>query len=278
MDEIEIAGLRIAFRRMGEGAPLVLLHGAFGDSRVWRRQLAGLSDEFTVVAWDAPGCGRSSDPAAPETFRLSDYADLLAGFIGVLGLGRPHVLGLSFGGGLALELYRRHPAVPRTLVLASAYAGWAGSLPPEEIEQRRQRALREADLPPEQWVPRYLPGLFTEAAPPELIDEAVEIMYDTRPAGMKAMISAFAEADLRDVLPLIEVPTLLLYGEADQRSPLNVAGELHARIPTSKLVIISGVGHDSNLEAPETFNTEVRNFLRSNEGGHSVEDARPDAR
>jgi len=211
-------------------------------------------------------------------FRLSDYANCLAGLVDALGLGRAHVLGLSFGGGLALELYRRHPTVPKTLVLASAYAGWAGSLPPEEVERRRQRALREADLPPEQWVPGYLPGLFTETAPPGLIDEAVAIMSETRPAGMKAMMSAFAEADLRDVLPLIEVPTLLLYGEADRRSPLNVAEDLHAKIPTSKLVVMPGVGHDSNLEAPETFNTEVRSFLRSNESGRPAEDARPDSR
>lgn len=278
MDEIDIGGLRIAFNRVGEGPPLVLLHGALSDSRVWRRQLDELSDEFTVVAWDAPGCGRSSDPPAPEMFRLSDYANCLAGLVDALGLGRAHVLGLSFGGGLALELYRRHPTVPKTLVLASAYAGWAGSLPPEEVERRRQRALREADLPPEQWVPGYLPGLFTETAPPGLIDEAVAIMSETRPAGMKAMMYAFAEADLRDVLPLIEVPTLLLYGEADRRSPLNVAEDLHAKIPTSKLVVMPGVGHDSNLEAPETFNTEVRSFLQSNESGRPAEDARPDSR
>ncbi len=264
MDEIEVAGLRIAFERVGQGPPLVLLHGAFGDSRVWRRQLDGLSGEFTVVAWDAPGCGRSSDPPAPESYRLSDYADCLAGLVAGLELRRPHVLGLSFGGGLALEFYRRHPEVPRTLTLASAYAGWAGSLPPEEVEARRQRALREANLPPEQWIPGYLPGLFTEAAPPELIDETVEIMYDTRPAGMIAMTSAFAAADLRDALPLIEVPTLLLYGDADQRSPLNVAKDLHAKIPTSELVVMPSVGHDSNFEAPESFNAEVRSFIRRN--------------
>ena len=65
MHEVEISGLRIAFERKGEGLPLVLLHGALSDSRAWRRQLEELSDEFTVVAWDAPGCGRSADP--PET-------------------------------------------------------------------------------------------------------------------------------------------------------------------------------------------------------------------
>ena len=56
--QIEIEGLRIAYRRRGQGPPLVLLHGGFDDSRAWRPQLDGLSDEFTVVAWDAPGCGQ----------------------------------------------------------------------------------------------------------------------------------------------------------------------------------------------------------------------------
>ncbi len=57
MDQIEVEGLRITFRRTGEGPPLVLLHGFAGDSREWRRQIDDLSDEFTVVAWDAPGSG-----------------------------------------------------------------------------------------------------------------------------------------------------------------------------------------------------------------------------
>ena len=109
---------------------LVLLHGYVGDGpTTWRRQLDDLSGEFTVVAWDAPGAGRSSDP--PETFGMAGYADCLAGFIGALGLTDPHIVGLSFGGALAIELCRRHPVIPRSLVLESAYAGWAGSLPAE---------------------------------------------------------------------------------------------------------------------------------------------------
>jgi pimeloyl-ACP methyl ester carboxylesterase len=260
-DEVEVAGLRIAYRRAGEGPPLVLLHGGPVDSRQWRGQLDGLSDEFTVVAWDMPGCGRSSDP--PETFRLPDCADCLAGFIDALGLGRPHVLGLSFGGGLALELYRRHPAIPRTLVLAGAYAGWAGSLPPEVVEQRLQQCLREADLPAERWVRGWIPGLLTEAAPAEMVDELVAVMSDFHPAGYRVWARAFAEADLRDVLPRIEVPTLLLYGDADRRSPLELAEDLHAKIPSSRLVVMPGVGHLSNVEAAESFNAEVRSFLRS---------------
>jgi len=262
MDEVEISGLRIAFERKGDGPPLVLLHGALSDSRMWRRQLDELSDEFTVVAWDAPGCGRSADP--PETFRLPDFADCLAGFIEKIGLVRPHVLGLSFGAGLALELYRCYPHIPKSLILASAYAGWAGSLPPDVVQERLQQGLQQSRLPPEQVVETWLPTLFTKSVPSKVIDETVKIISEFHPAGMRAMLFAFAEADLRDMLPTIKVPALLLHGEADQRSPLNVAENLHAKIPTSKLVIIPGVGHECSLEAPETFNAEVRSFLRAN--------------
>jgi pimeloyl-ACP methyl ester carboxylesterase len=261
MDQVEVAGLRIAFERAGRGPPLVLVHGAVCDSRVWRRQLDDLSDEFTVVAWDAPGCGRSADP--PEAFRLPDYADALAGFIAALDLGRPHVLGHSFGGGLALELYRRHPAVPATLILVGAYAGWAGSLPRSEVERRLRFALDVADRLPEGFEPTSMPGLFSKAMSPETVDELVAIMSEIRPVATRAMAFALAEADLRDVLPVIDVPTLLLYGDADERSPLNVAEDLRDSIPTSRLVVMAGLGHVSYLESPERFEAEVRSFLRS---------------
>ncbi len=264
MDEIDVGGLRIAFERLGDGPPLLLLHGLLGDSRMWRRQIDELSDEFTVVAWDAPGCGRSADP--PEALRLPGYADCLAAFADTLGLRRPHVLGLSFGGGLAIELYRRHPSLPRTLALASAYAGWAGSLPREVVAERLESCLREADLPPDGFVPGWISGLLTEAAPAGMVREAVAIMSEFHPVGYRVMARSLAEADLRDVLPEIDVPTLVLYGDADKRSPPQVAEELAAQIAGSNLVVLPQAGHLSNVEAADRFNAEVRAFLRSQRG------------
>jgi pimeloyl-ACP methyl ester carboxylesterase len=84
---IPAGGLEVACRRAGEGPPLVLVHGAAEDGRVWRGQLAALSDEFTVVAWDEPGAGRSSD--VPAGFGLADYADCLAEVIDRRGSDRP---------------------------------------------------------------------------------------------------------------------------------------------------------------------------------------------
>jgi pimeloyl-ACP methyl ester carboxylesterase len=76
------------------------------------------------------------------------------------------------------------------------------------------------------------------------------------------MALALAAADLRDVLPTIDVPVLLLYGDRDERSPLDVANALHDALPTSTLEVLPGLGHECFLEAGATFNAAVRNFLR----------------
>lgn len=260
VEHIEVHGLRIAYRAAGAGPPLVLLHGGLEDGRSWRHELEGLSDDFRVVAWDAPGCGRLSDP--PPDFTLDDYADIVAGLIEALELGPSHIIGLSFGGGLALALYRRHETLIASLVLVFAYAGWAGSLPADEVEERRQRVERMARGSPEDWVDEVLATLFDDSTPAHVVDEMREIMLDTRPEGMLPLVHAFAQADLSDMLGDVSVPTLLLYGEKDQRVSMPVAEALAAAIPTSRLVLVPDAGHSVNAEAPEAFHTEVRSFLR----------------
>jgi pimeloyl-ACP methyl ester carboxylesterase len=259
MEMVEVDGLQIAYERVGSGPALVLLHGYVGDGQTtWRRQLDGLSDEFTVVAWDAPGAGQSSDP--PERFGLDGYADCLAGFLGKLGLDTACVAGLSFGGIVALALQRRHSAVSSALVLASAYAGWAGSLPHEVAEQRLRQALALADGPPEAFVAALLPTMFSKTMPPETVDDFRASMQAFRPRGFRAMARASAE-DVRDVLPHVDVPTLLVYGNRDARAPLTVAEALQAAISGSRLVVLPEAGHVCNVEAPDEFNLAVRNFL-----------------
>lgn len=259
---VDIGELRIAYRRAGEGPPLVLLHGGPTNGREWRNQLGGLSNEFMVVAWDMPGTGGSDDP--PEDFQPRDYADCLAEFIDRLGLRHPHLLGLSFGSGLALELYRWHSEIPRSLVLASAYAGWAGSLSPEAVAQRKAGMARMIELPPGAWAREWLPTLLTPAASADVVDELSGILQEFHPAGQRALLrSGWTEHDARDVLPQIAVPTLLLYGDSDARSPAAVADAMHAQIRGSRLVFMPGVGHMGHVEMPERFNAEVRGFLRT---------------
>lgn len=264
MEHIDIDGLRIAYQREGRGEPLLLLHGFFGDTRVWRPQFEDLANDYELVAWDTPGCGQSTDP--PESFRMAEYAGCLRRLVAHLGLERPHVLGLSFGSTLALELYRQSPELVRTLVLAGAYAGWKGSLPTEVVNQRQRQTIPDLDLPADRVVAKYnSPGLLSESASSAALAENAAIMMDFHPPGMRPMVRALAEADLRHVLARIKVPTLLLYGDRDIRSPVDIGERLQEQIAGAQLVVLPGVGHLSNLEAPQRFNDEIRRFLRGNE-------------
>jgi pimeloyl-ACP methyl ester carboxylesterase len=263
METIDVEGLRIAYECAGDGPPLVLLHGYVGDGpTTWRRQIDGLADEFMVFVWDAPGAGRSSDP--PEAFGMAGYADCLAGFIERLGIEQPHVAGLSFGGALALALVHRHPAIPRTLILASAYAGWAGSLPAEVAEERLRLAMALADLPPDEFVEALLPTMFSQGTPADSADAFRASMLAYHPTGFREMARASA-GDLREALPQVDIPTLLVYGDRDVRAPLTVAEDLHAAISGSTLVVLPDAGHVCNIEAADAFNSTVRSFLHDND-------------
>ena len=261
MQRVEWNGLQIAYERAGAGPPLVLLHGALSDHREWRVQLEELAGEFEVIAWDAPGNGKSTDPQPP--FGTGDWADALAGLLDALDIGPAHVAGLSWGGTLALELYARHPARVASLLLVDTYAGWKGSLPEKKCAERVEACLREAEMDPREVAPRWMPGLLTEAASPAVVDELLAIMSDAHQAGFRLMAVSMGATDQRDLLPTIDVPTVLIWGEDDLRSPLSVAEEMRDAIPGARLVVIPQCGHVSNMEQPERFNAEVREFCRS---------------
>ena len=260
MEVVRANGLEIAYERVGEGPPLVLVHGAAVDSRMWRPQLTALADEFTVVAWDEPGAGGSSD--VPSDFALVDYANSLETLIDALELGPAHVAGLSWGGTVVLELYRHHPELVATLLLVDTYAGWKGSLPEQEVRARVEGVRRMLAAADHLFDPT-LPGLFAGDPPAEFVPLLEEMAADVRPESMRTALLLMAEADQRDLLPRIAVPTLLIWGELDARSPLTVASQFEEAIPDAKLVVIPGAGHVSNLEQPELFNDAVREFCRA---------------
>jgi pimeloyl-ACP methyl ester carboxylesterase len=264
VEVVRARGLEIAYRRVGEGPPLVFVHGAGDDGRIWQPQLAALADELTVVAWDEPGAGRSSD--LPAEFTLADYAHCLAAVLEDVGLGPAHIAGLSWGGTVAQELYRHHPGVVATLILIDTYAGWRGSLPAEEVRARVLGAREMLAAPPEEFDPAF-PGLFAAEPPAEFASLLSEIAADARPDSLARQLSIMAETDQRDLLPQIVVPTLLIWGELDERSPVSIAHELAAAIPDTELVVIPGAGHLSNLEKPELINDARRKFCRARSPG-----------
>jgi pimeloyl-ACP methyl ester carboxylesterase len=259
---VEADGLKIAYERVGEGRPLVFVHGAAEDSRIWQPQLVDLADEFTVVAWDEPGAGRSSE--LPEGLTLGGFADGLAALIESLRLGPAHVAGLSWGGTVVLELYRRHPGLVATLIMIDTYAGWKGSLPADEVRARVVGARRMLAAPPEEFDPT-LPGLFAGDPPADIVRLLTAIAAEVRPATLGQELAIMAETDLSDLLPHVAVPTLLLWGDSDARSPLTVARQFEEAIPDAELVLIEGAGHMSNLERPQQVNAAVREFCRAHQ-------------
>jgi len=259
VEVVRTNALEIAYERVGQGPPLIFVHGGAEDGRVWQPQLAALANEFTVVAWDEPGAGRSSD--VPAGFGLTEYAHCLAALIEAIALGPTHVVGLSWGGTVVQELYRHHPELVATLILVDTYAGWKGSLTEDEVRARVE-GVRQMLAAADEFDPTY-PGLFAGDPPAEFVPLLEHMAANVRRESVRTEVLVMAEADQRDVLPRIAVPTLLIWGEQDVRSPLSIARKFEQAIPDARLVVIPDCGHVSNLEQPERFNEAVREFCRA---------------
>lgn len=270
----QIGAHSISYRESGTGPPVVFLHGWPVDSREFVRQLDDLSDAYRVIAWDAPGSGGSTDPA--EGASLADWADWLAEFVRALDITDTHVAGLSWGGGLALAFAQRHPDLVRSLVLMSAYAGWGGSLSEDEAHRRLALAMANTRRSAEEWVPAMLDTLLPPGSSDSLEQELTTMLSEYHPAATRIALTAFAGADLRPALAEIDVPTLLIYGELDARSPRAVWEPIHETIPDSRLVVIPGVGHMVDMQAPDHCNAEIRAFLDTVDRGRPIGPAGPD--
>lgn len=242
MTGIVVGGVRIAYRRRGTGPPLMLFHGAFEDSRVWAAEIEHLSPHVDVIAWDAPGCGESDD--VPVGWDDGNWAEAASGFIAGLGLRTaPAVAGFSLGSTFALLLARDHPHAVGRLVLVGAYAGWAGSLGPDELAQRIAAARFTIEHPPEEWAEDFLDSVFAAGDPPERRELARRVIDEWRPATTESLLGMMTQ-DLRPALRMIRTPTVVVRGREDARSPRSAAEELCELLPHARFVEIPGAGHD----------------------------------
>jgi 3-oxoadipate enol-lactonase len=251
--------VRVHYERRGSGPLLLLLHGIGSNSRSFRHQLADLSDSWTVVAWDAPGYGRSEDPVA--AFSLEDLADQAVGLLDTLDVGRAHVLGVSMGGVVAQLVFHRHPQRVRSLILADTNPGGGAAPEPERAERVRQRLDTLERLGARGMAEARAPQLLQPGAPAALLAEVTDIMAEVRPAGYRAAAIALGQVDLTSVLRAIQVPTLVIHGEQDTVVPPATGRMLADAIPGARLVLITDAGHVSNQAQPAAFNAVVRSFL-----------------
>lgn len=251
---LEADGVRMRYRVSGDGQPVVLMHGwgcrADTLASVERTALAAGCRVYNV---DFPGFGESSEP--PFTWGVEQYTALIEKLIEAEGLERPTLLGHSFGGRVGILYASRHPEV-RRLVLVDA----AGIKPRRSLGYYRKVYTFKAA--------KALAKLF-------LGKEAAQRRIDTMRARrgssdyagaspmMRSILSKVVNEDLRDRLPLIKAPTLLIWGEADTATPLADAKLMDRLIPDSGLVSFPGCGHYSFLDNPGQFAAVLTSFLKS---------------
>lgn len=260
MPFLKTTNLTIHYEIAGKGEPLVLLHGMSNNSQSWRRQLEGLKENFTVIAWDAPGYGQSSDPK--EEFQsFSQFADVLKEFIEALPYESVYLLGHSMGAAIAIDFSSRFPSMVRSLILADATRGSA-ALSAEENEKRLQNRLHSIEnLDPKEIAANRVYALLAPNPNEEVKKEAEKIMGQVRLAGYRAVAYSLYNQNQMDILATISAPTLIICGEEDGVTPVKESQVIHEKIANSKLVTIPKTGHLCYQEDPQTFNQHVLEFL-----------------
>ncbi|MGW0136891.1 alpha/beta fold hydrolase [Streptomyces sp. NPDC003299] len=238
----------------GTTGPLLLcLHGIGSSSASFAHQLRSFAEEFRVVAWDAPGYGRSPDPDG--ALGLDDYADAAAEVIRARG-GSAHVLGVSWGGVIALRLALRHPDLVASLIVADSSPG--SGTDPGKAAAMRARVPELRTLGARAFAERRGPRLVSADAPPALVRRVVDIMADAvRLPGYAHAAEAMATTDLRADLPRITAPTLVLCGDKDQVTGPDAAQALAGGLHRSAGVVVKDAGHLAHQEQPERFNAWV---------------------
>jgi 3-oxoadipate enol-lactonase len=256
-----IDGATLFFTDQGSGPSLVMAHGFPLDSRMWNAQAAELSDHYRVVCPDLRGFGQSQ---SQSPFTIASLADDLHKLLTAIGAVPAVLAGLSMGGYVALAYARKYASDLRGLILVDTKADAdtaEGKANRDKmvalVRESGSKAIAEAMLPrlvaPE--VPRTRPQLakelraMMESCPPKTIEHALLAMRD-RP-------------DQTAWLGSINIPTLIIVGDADAITPPVVAQSMHDKIPPSQLAIIRGSGHMTPMEQPVQVNQAIRQFMET---------------
>jgi pimeloyl-ACP methyl ester carboxylesterase len=262
MPEYRTSGGLMSYGERGEGPgdPLVLLHAFPLNRKMWTPQVEALAGTRRVITPDYPGFGSSPRPCAQPDVRY--YAEGVGKLLDKLGLDRVVLGGLSMGGYVAFACMRLFPERISALFLAN-------TRPEPDTEDAREARRELARRVAEEGI-EVLPELQMERllAPDTLgsnsdVAEFVRyVILESSPDGVVAALGAMRDRpDSTDLLGKINVPTLVISGEEDALSAPEVMDRMAEKIPDSCHYTLSKAGHLSNLEAPEEFNTVLREFL-----------------
>jgi 3-oxoadipate enol-lactonase len=257
MPTLEANGTTIAYAQSGQGAPLLLLHGAEADHSMFDGFAPLLATHFSVIACDQRDSGGTRNPPTP--YGLGELADDAAALIAALGYERAHVFGTSLGGAIAQVLAARHPGRVDRLVLSSTFR--VGTPPPAiNPEVFPKLANLRAGLPgtaPE--IARYFfPDDFI-ARRPEVVDLFSGNRRDeTQKQRRTGILGRPIEVDLG----AITAPTLVVVGEKDRLIPPAHSLSLARDIGKARTVILPGLGHVGTIQDPAAVAAAVLGFLK----------------
>src|SRR5215208_5615033 len=244
METITVNGIRLAYDRRGTGSPLVLLHGYPLDHHLWDEVAPLLVDTFDLIIPDLRGFGGSS--TVDSFSAMEDFASDIAMLLDHLEVQKTGIVGHSMGGYVALAFTRLYPERVSGLGLVSSQVL---ADPPDRREGRYKSAAEVADKGIASVVETMAPKFTSN---PRLQQFARESMERQQPAAYVGFLKAMAErVDSTPLLSTLQIPVVLVHGDADQLIPIDRAREVKAVIANAHLVEISGAGHMPMMESAE---------------------------
>lgn len=248
--KININGMSVRYRTTGQGADVVLLHGWGCDHTIWEGVQKHLEDRFRVTSVDLPGFGESDEP--PVAWGVGEYAVHLEMLVEELRIVNPVIFGHSHGGRVAILYGSRNPV--RKMVLVDA----AGVKPRRSLKYYAKVYSFKA-------MKRLAPLIVGKKRAEKMIEErrqrSASADYKAASPVMRATLSRVVNEDLRRVMPHIQAPTLLVWGDRDTATPLSDAKKMEKLIPDAGIVVFPGAGHYSFLERPAQFAAVIDSFL-----------------
>jgi pimeloyl-ACP methyl ester carboxylesterase len=264
MERARINGVEMAYALKGNGAPLVMIHGAQGDQTMFADLSAAFVTSFRVLTFDQRGSGLSEKP--DFDYSMAMLADDTAGLIEHVGLGAAHVIGVSMGGMIAQELALRHPRKVRSLVLGCTSAGGARAI--RDDGNAFAGAYSLTPMPPEERGRLLAQAVFSKGhleRHPEIIAAMIEARRN-RPldtAALSHRMAALETHDTYDRLPQIACPALVITGRDDALIPWQNSRLIAERIPGAQLEVLDPAGHCFWLERPEDSRAAIMQFLET---------------